>query len=52
MTAISWASGVSGNWNTALDWTGGAVPGAGDDVTIDASGIYTVTISRPKRRTR
>jgi hypothetical protein len=45
MTAIKWASGVSGNWTTASDWTGGVVPGAGDDVTIDAEGAYGVTIS-------
>jgi fibronectin-binding autotransporter adhesin len=45
MAAISWASGVSGNWSDALDWTGGVVPGGGDDVTIDATGVYTVTIS-------
>jgi hypothetical protein len=45
MTAIKWASGKSGNWNTAADWTGGVVPGAGDDVTIDAAGAFTVNIS-------
>jgi hypothetical protein len=45
MAAISWASGQSGDWTTAADWTGGVVPGAGDDVTIAAAGTYTVTIS-------
>ena len=45
MAAIEWKSGVSGNWDTATDWSGGVVPGAGDDVTIDAPGAFAVTIS-------
>ena len=45
MALIKWLSGVSGNWTNAGDWAGGMVPGAADDVTIDASGVYGVTIS-------
>ncbi len=45
MALIKWLSGVSGNWTNAADWAGGIVPGAADDVTIDASGVYGVTIS-------
>src|SRR5258708_4293155 len=45
VTAISWKFGVSGDWNTGLYWSGGVAPGAGDDVTIAASGTYTVTLS-------
>ena len=44
MTAISWKSGISGAWGNAADWSGGVVPGAGDSVTINAAGTYTVTI--------
>lgn len=45
MTAINWKTGVSGDWSTAADWTGGGVPNATSDVTIAATGTYTVTIS-------
>ncbi len=45
MTAISWKSGVSGNWTTAADWTPGQVPGVNDDVTIADAGTYTVTLT-------
>jgi hypothetical protein len=40
MTAISWKTGVNGDWSTAADWS----TGAGDDVTIAAPGKFTVTI--------
>lgn len=49
MTVYTWRTGVSGNWNTATDWSSATVP---DNtlaaVDIDASpvnGAYTVTIS-------
>ena len=45
MTAISW-KGVTGDWSTAGDWTGGKVPTSSDDVTIAVPGGYTVTISK------
>jgi hypothetical protein len=37
MANISWASGISGDWSDAADWSGGAVPGASDNVTIAAA---------------
>ena len=43
MTAIKWKSGVSGDWNTGSDWSGG-VPGASNAVTIAAAGTYAVTV--------
>jgi hypothetical protein len=43
MAAISW-TGVSGDWTQASDWTGGAVPGAADSVTIGGTGAYTLTL--------
>ncbi len=45
MAAIFWNTGVSGFWNTASDWSSNTVPGSNDDVTINAAGTYTVTIS-------
>ena len=45
MAALSWKSGISGDWATAYDWSGNAVPLATDDVTINASGAYTITVS-------
>lgn len=46
MTRIDWATAVSGNFNTAADWTGGVVPGELDDAVLDASGAaFTVTAS-------
>lgn len=45
MSTIHWASGINGDWATKADWAGGTVPGAADDVFIDAAGTYNVTIS-------
>jgi hypothetical protein len=42
--AISW-NGGSADWNTMTSWSSGTVPGASDDVTINAAGGSTVTIS-------
>ena len=41
---VHWVAG-SGNFNTATDWNPQAVPGATDNVIIDAPGTYTVTAS-------
>ena len=41
-STTSWAAGVSGDWNTAANWTNG-VPV--DQALITASGTYTVTSS-------
>src|SRR5262249_2289547 len=45
-TTIGWASDVSGDWDNPLMWTGGAVPGPGDDAVISFSDI-TVTHGGP-----
>ena len=44
---IHWLNQVSANFNTAADWSTGTVPGASDDVFLDAAGStdYTVTAS-------
>ncbi len=44
MSATSWKVGVSGDWFTPANWTSG-VPTSAADVTIDAFGTYTVTLS-------
>src|SRR6202044_2000792 len=44
-SAVHWKRAVSGNWTSAADWSTGAVPGAGNTVTIGVSGDYTVTIN-------
>jgi hypothetical protein len=48
MASISWATNVSGNWSDAADWSGGAVPGSGDDASVAAfsSRYYTVFIAQ------
>ena len=44
-TTATWIAG-SGDWNTAANWSTGAVPGQYDDVVIDDPGqALTVTIS-------
>lgn len=45
MSSISWTSTTGGNWNTGSNWSGGQVPGAQDDVTINTSQSITVTFS-------
>jgi hypothetical protein len=47
MAAIRWASGISGNWTQAANWSTGTVPGSTDNVTIDAAGSYTVIVDQP-----
>ena len=44
MTTTSWSSAVSGDFNTASNWTAG-VPAAGDTALITVKGTYTVTSS-------
>jgi hypothetical protein len=41
-TPITWANDVSGDWDNPAMWTGGAVPGPGNDAVISFSDI-TVT---------
>ena len=43
---VSWAGAVDGNWNDATKWNTGVVPGASDNVCINATGAgYTVTLN-------
>ncbi len=43
MAQIHWLTAVSAPFTTAADWTGGVVPGPGDDAILDATGgPYTV----------
>jgi hypothetical protein len=57
MQTYSWSAGASGDWNTATDWTGGAIPNSSTaDVVIDvapAAGTtnYVVTISAGESET-
>jgi hypothetical protein len=45
---VEWAVDASGAWETGSNWSGGAVPTAGDVVLIDRqAGDYTVTVSQP-----
>ena len=43
MANLNWALNSGGDWETAGDWSGGAVPGATDNVTIDTAAALTVT---------
>ena len=45
MPKIHWTHGIDGSFFTAADWSTHTVPGANDDVFIDATGTYTVTVS-------
>jgi hypothetical protein len=44
MAAVNWNTGISGNWSDRTKWSTGTVPGGVDNVTIDASGTYTVIV--------
>jgi hypothetical protein len=44
MTTITWTSATSGDWNTASNWSGNQVPGAGDDAVVDLPGAYQITV--------
>ncbi len=47
MATIYWKSGQTGSWETAADWSTGAVPGAGDTAIISAAGSYSVDVTAP-----
>ena len=56
MASYNWATGISGDWNTAADWTPATVPNdVAADVTIDAPpvtpGTYIVTIAAGESET-
>ena len=42
-----WASGSSGNWNTASAWNPAAVPGLGANTYITNAATFTVTYDSP-----
>jgi hypothetical protein len=43
MAIAHWKHGISDLFEVAGDWSTNTVPGANDDVAIDAAGTYTVT---------
>ncbi len=46
LATVNWISATSGSWDVASNWSTDRVPGAGDDVVINATGATpTVTIS-------
>ena len=44
MATITWIAGSAGNWNTGINWSGGVVPGASDDVVFDGTGLGNCTL--------
>jgi fibronectin-binding autotransporter adhesin len=42
LAAVAWTGGA-GNWNDPTQWSAGAVPGSGDDVTVPAGATVTVS---------
>ena len=47
MAKITWTNLGGGTFATGGNWSGGAAPGAADDVSITQAGAYTVTLSSP-----
>ncbi len=45
MAVITWTSAASGNWSIASNWSGGQVPGAGDDAVVNLPGAYLISVS-------
>ena len=46
LSSVQWSNPAGGDWDTGSNWSGGIVPGASDDVTIDVSPGITVTHSQ------
>ncbi len=44
-STVAWAAAISGDWNTATNWSPARVPGTNDLALINAPGNYTVTVS-------
>src|ERR1700679_1119104 len=44
MASSSWTIGLSGNWTTGANWSGGE-PNSSIDAIINAYGTYTVTLA-------
>ena len=53
MATYSWAAPISGDWNTAANWSPAAVPNATTDVSIDnpTTATYQVTIAAGENQT-
>ena len=45
MTTVFWKHGISGQFDTAADWSTNTVPTVNDDVIIGVPGTYAVTVS-------
>ncbi|HUN40848.1 MAG TPA: hypothetical protein VMU81_11190 [Acetobacteraceae bacterium] len=45
LTSETWTGAVSSDWNTAANWSGGAVPASGDSVTIPGTTTNIPTLS-------
>jgi hypothetical protein len=41
---VSWINPDGGNWSTAANWSGGAVPATTDEVLITLTGTYSVNL--------
>jgi fibronectin-binding autotransporter adhesin len=41
---LNWTNPSGGNWDQASNWSGGVVPGSGDDAVINTSAAATITI--------
>jgi fibronectin-binding autotransporter adhesin len=42
---VSWKYNLNGLWSNAAYWTGGAVPGAGNNVLLDTLSSHTITFA-------
>src|SRR5665213_583337 len=51
MAQIHWLRAANGNFNAPADWSGGVVPGAGDDAILDAPGSTSYTVSATQNAT-
>ena len=45
MAVISWKYNTDGSWSNAANWSGGALPGAADDVMLATLSPHTITHS-------
>ncbi len=43
LSTVYWNNAAGGDWDTASNWKGGALPGPGDDVVIDEPGDVIIT---------
>src|SRR3954452_10989558 len=42
---VTWVNDADGSWTNAANWSGGLLPGVGDDVAISVAGDRLVTLS-------